>query len=118
MDRIGGSKIHNLKELRPASSGHTEVRILFVFDYARRAVLLVGGDKAGMWNRWYDLNIPVAEERYRRWCDGEYDTERKWRTWRRSGRRSGPNWSRPGSSTRPGLPRSRPTCELRRVRTA
>lgn len=24
----------------------------------------------------YDENIPVAEQRYQRWLDGEYDTER------------------------------------------
>jgi len=32
VDRIKGSGLHNLKELRPASAGVTEVRILFVFD--------------------------------------------------------------------------------------
>jgi DNA-binding XRE family transcriptional regulator len=42
-DRIAGSRLHNLKELRPASSGTTEVRILFIFDPARNAVLLVRG---------------------------------------------------------------------------
>jgi hypothetical protein len=77
VDRVGGSKIHNLKELRPASGGRSELRILFVFDYARRAVLLVAGDKSGSWNRWYEVNIPVAERRYQRWLDGGYETERK-----------------------------------------
>jgi hypothetical protein len=42
-DRVSGSRLHNLKELRPGSSGTTEVRILFIFDPARSAVLLVGG---------------------------------------------------------------------------
>lgn len=64
VDRIQGSRLHNLKELRPGSSGSSEVRILFVFDPVRRAVLLVAGDKAGNWRRWYDQNIPVAEKRY------------------------------------------------------
>jgi len=27
-------------------------------------VLLVAGDKAGRWNRWYDQAIPLAERRY------------------------------------------------------
>jgi hypothetical protein len=76
VDRIEDSKIHNLKELRPGSAGGTEVRILFVFDPARQAVLLVAGDKSGQWNRWYDENIPVAEQRYERWLDGGYGTER------------------------------------------
>jgi hypothetical protein len=26
--------------------------------------LLVAGDKAGNWRRWYDTNIPLAVERY------------------------------------------------------
>ncbi|MEU9034264.1 hypothetical protein AB0D45_05030 [Streptomyces sp. NPDC048352] len=30
----------------------------------RRAVLLVAGDKAGNWQRWYEVNIPLAEKRY------------------------------------------------------
>jgi hypothetical protein len=51
VDRIEGSKVHNLKELRPGSSGGSEVRVLFVFDPDRRAVLLVAGDKAGNWRR-------------------------------------------------------------------
>lgn len=32
VDRIKRSKHHNMKELRPASTGASEVRILFVFD--------------------------------------------------------------------------------------
>ena len=43
-----GSKLHNLKELRPGSAGTSEARLLFVFDPTRRAVLLVAGDKAGL----------------------------------------------------------------------
>ncbi|HEV7829138.1 MAG TPA: type II toxin-antitoxin system RelE/ParE family toxin [Pseudonocardiaceae bacterium] len=45
VDRIKGSAIHNLKELRPGSAGSTEVRILFVFDPWRSAVLLVAGER-------------------------------------------------------------------------
>ncbi|MFD9892166.1 type II toxin-antitoxin system RelE/ParE family toxin [Amycolatopsis sp. NPDC059027] len=65
-DRVKGSRQHNLKELRPASAGSTEIRILFAFDPVRKAVLLVAGDKAGNWKRWYDINIPIAEKRYER----------------------------------------------------
>ncbi|MGH3720357.1 MAG: type II toxin-antitoxin system RelE/ParE family toxin [Pseudonocardiaceae bacterium] len=36
VDRIKGSRLHHLKELRPASTGETEVRILFIFDPARQ----------------------------------------------------------------------------------
>ena len=73
VDRITGSRVHNLKELRPGSSGASEVRILFVFDPARRAVLLVAGDKSGSWRRWYDASIPLAEQRYDEWLAGERD---------------------------------------------
>jgi hypothetical protein len=30
VDRITGSSLHNLKELRPGSAGRTEIRILFI----------------------------------------------------------------------------------------
>ena len=65
VDRVKGSSLHNLKELRPASAGTSEIRILFAFDPVRRALLLVAGDKAGNWKGWYDLNIPIAEQRFR-----------------------------------------------------
>ena len=61
---VAGSRVHNMKELRPGSTGRSEVRILFVFDPKRRAILLVAGDKAGEWQLWYAKNIPIAEERY------------------------------------------------------
>lgn len=64
VDRIHGSRLHNLKELRPGSSGHTEMRMLFVFDPEREAVILVAGDKSGRWSDWYRDSIPVAELRY------------------------------------------------------
>jgi len=65
VDRIKGAEQHHLKELRPGSSGSSEVRILFAFDPVRRAVLLIAGDKAGNWSGWYDTNIPIAEKHYR-----------------------------------------------------
>lgn len=64
VDHIKGSSVHNMKELRPPSAGSTEIRILFVFDPRRRAILLVAGDKSKDWRKWYDRNIPLAEERY------------------------------------------------------
>jgi hypothetical protein len=51
-------------DLRPGSAGTTEVRILFAFDPAREAILLVAGDKAGQWNAWYRSSIPLADARY------------------------------------------------------
>ena len=64
VDTISGSELPNLKELRPGSSGATEVRLLFVFDQLRRAVFLVGGDKSGRWPDWYKTAIPQAEAAY------------------------------------------------------
>jgi hypothetical protein len=64
VDTIRGSKFANLKELRPGSAGASEVRLLFVFDPVRQAVLLVGGDKAGNWQGWYRTAIPIAEAAY------------------------------------------------------
>ena len=64
VDRIKASSLHNLKELRPGSSGRSEIRILFMFDPWRSAILLVAGDKAGNWSAWYRQAIPRAEELY------------------------------------------------------
>ena len=64
VDRLSGSRIHHLKELRPGSRGRSEIRIIFAFDPARAALLLLGGDKAGNWHRWYRDNIPIAEQLY------------------------------------------------------
>ncbi|MQA25105.1 MAG: addiction module toxin RelE [Micromonosporaceae bacterium] len=64
VDRIKGSRYHNMKELRPASARATEVRILFAFDPRRSAILLVAGDKSGGWKGWYDTQVPVADARY------------------------------------------------------
>lgn len=53
VDTVKGSRIKNLKELRPGSSGRSEVRILFAFDPHRQAILLVAGDKSTDWKGWY-----------------------------------------------------------------
>jgi hypothetical protein len=44
--RITGSRLRNLKELRPGSAGRTEIRVLYIFAPQRQVVLLVAGDKA------------------------------------------------------------------------
>jgi hypothetical protein len=64
VDTIKGSRHSNMKELRPGSTGRTEVRVLFAFDLERQAILLVGGDKSDDWTRWYKENIPIADERF------------------------------------------------------
>ena len=72
VDTITASRIANMKELRPPSAGHSEIRILLVFDPWRSAVLLVAGDKAGQWDKWYRTAIPRAEQVYE-----EYVAERR-----------------------------------------
>jgi hypothetical protein len=64
VDRLKSTKVHHLKELRPGSRGRSEIRIIFAFDPSRSALLLLGGDKAGNWQRWYRDNIPLAEQLY------------------------------------------------------
>ncbi len=64
VDTVKASRYKNMKELRPGSSGRSELRILFAFDPVRRAILLVAGDKAGDWERWYRKNIPRADDLY------------------------------------------------------
>lgn len=71
VDKLAGSRHHNLKELRPTRGG-SHTRILFVFDPTRQAILLVAGDKAGNWKRWYDVNIPIAEQRYDNWLNAQH----------------------------------------------
>lgn len=66
VDSITGSRHKNMKELRPGSSGRSEVRILFIFDPQRQAIMLLAGDKSGSWKTWYRTNIPIAESRYER----------------------------------------------------
>lgn len=60
VDRVSGSRDHNMKELRASRGG--ALRVLFVFD-PRRQVLL-GGDQTGEWNAWPDWAIPVADDLY------------------------------------------------------
>jgi hypothetical protein len=64
VDTITASRVAKMKELRPPSAGRSEIRILFVFDPWRSAVLLVAGDKSGQWDKWYRTAIPRAEQLY------------------------------------------------------
>jgi len=60
VDVIHGSKLAKLKEARVDRS----MRLLFAFDSRGSAVMLLGGDKAGKWNRWYPKKIERAERLY------------------------------------------------------
>jgi hypothetical protein len=64
VDTIKGSRHANMKELRPGSTGRTEIRVLFAFDRERKAILLVGGDKSESWTAWYEVNLPIADDRF------------------------------------------------------
>ena len=52
----------SMKELRASKGG--ALRVLFTFDPRRSAILLLGGDKTGEWNAWYEWAIPVADDLY------------------------------------------------------
>lgn len=62
VDSVVGSRHKTMKELRPGFSGRSELRLLFAFDPERRAIILVAGDKAGAWRRWYRQSIPKADD--------------------------------------------------------
>jgi hypothetical protein len=66
VDTLQGSRIANLKELRPRGGN---IRILFAFDPRRSAILLVGGDKTGRWREWYREMIPIAERLYEEYLE-------------------------------------------------
>ena len=70
VDRVKGSRRHGMRELRPGSSGRTEIRVLFVFDPWRSAILLVGGDKPANWTRWHRTVIPRAKRLYEGYVRG------------------------------------------------
>ena len=68
VDRIKTSESHNMKELRPSGTARN-IRILFIFDPQRQAVLLLGGNKEGQWSAWYRRAVPEADRRYERYLD-------------------------------------------------
>jgi hypothetical protein len=61
VDTIKGSRHSHMKELRPTAGN---IRILFAFDPRRTAILLIGGDKSGRWEVWYEEMIPIADRMY------------------------------------------------------
>ena len=62
VDRIHSSRHQSMKELRAAKGG--ALRVLFSFDPRRQAILLLGGDKTGAWNEWYEWAVPLADDLY------------------------------------------------------
>ena len=60
VDGIHGTRLYKLKEARVDRG----IRVLFAFDSNRNPVMLVGGDKAGKWNRWHPPVVRLAERLY------------------------------------------------------
>ena len=67
VDTIKGSDFTNMKELRVQHDGDP-YRLLFAFDPQRQAVVLIGGNKRGD-KRWYEVNIPIADRRFREYLE-------------------------------------------------
>ena len=62
-DTLSGSKHKNMKELRFTASGGAW-RVAYAFDPARKAILLVAGDKSGVsQHRFYEALIAKADKR-------------------------------------------------------
>lgn len=61
-----------MKELRVSKEG--QLRVLFVFDPRRTAILLLGGNKTGRWQEWYRMAIPEADRLYEEYLE-ELHTE-------------------------------------------
>ena len=59
VDTLTASRHPNMKELRAGT-----IRVLFAFDPRRCAILLIGGDKRGRWQEFYDRMIPIADDLY------------------------------------------------------
>jgi hypothetical protein len=59
---IETSRHSHMRELRVQSAGQP-IRILYAFDPRRTAILLIGGEKAGI-DRWYEKYVPVADRLY------------------------------------------------------
>ena len=65
-DTLKGSKHANMKELR-ADTARAVLRIAFAFDPERAAILLIGGDKAGVsQKRFYKRLIARADDLFDR----------------------------------------------------
>jgi hypothetical protein len=59
---VEGSRFAHMRELRVQHAGRP-YRVLYAFDPRRMAVLLIGGDKTGN-DRWYEENVPRADDIY------------------------------------------------------
>ena len=58
----GNFEHSHMRELRVQHGGRP-YRVLYAFDPRRMAILLIGGDKTGN-DRWYEENVPRADDIY------------------------------------------------------
>jgi hypothetical protein len=56
-----------MKELRCGTAA--AIRVLFIFDPRRTAILLLGGTKTGAWTEWYELTVPAADDLYKAYLE-------------------------------------------------
>ena len=66
--QIKTSRFPEMRELR-AQAGGDPLRILYAFDPRRTALLLLGGDKTGD-ERWYEVNVPIADRLFEQHLKG------------------------------------------------
>lgn len=59
---IKSSRHGRMRELRVQHAGEP-YRVLYAFDPRRVAIILIGGNKTGD-DRWYEVNIPIADQLY------------------------------------------------------
>jgi len=59
---VNGSRHSAMRELRVQHQGRP-YRVLYIFDPRRVALSLLGGDKTGD-DRWYEKNVPLADQIY------------------------------------------------------
>jgi len=59
---VKGARHPAMRELRVQHQGRP-YRVLYIFDPRRVALLLLGGDKTGD-DRWYERNLPLADQLY------------------------------------------------------
>lgn len=59
---VRASRHGHMRGLRTQHDGRP-LRTLYAFDPRRAAILLLGGDKTGA-DRWYEINVPVADRLY------------------------------------------------------
>ena len=60
--KVNGSRHSAMRELRVQHQGRP-YRVLYIFDPHRTALLLLGGGKTGD-DRWYERNVPLADQLY------------------------------------------------------